>query len=488
MTPAISTTALHPRPTRVRYGVLAALCLVATIAYVQRNSISVAEKTIRAELGLSREQMGQVMSAFMLAYALGQLPSGWLAHIWGTRWALALFALVWSVLAGLLALAVTFAALLVVRFGMGAAQAGVFPCATSSIARWFPATRRGLASGALGSFMSVGSALGALWTGDLLPLIGWQWLFALYALPGIVWAVWFFVWFRDSPAEHRSVNDAELAVIRGAAAKVEPLAKDRAPTPWRALLTSAAMWLICAQQFFRAAAYMFFASWFPTYLQEARGLTLVQAAWMTSLPFWGVVVGGFTGGAISDWILTHTGSRRLSRQGLAIVSMIAAATFTLLTFAVTHPALLAVLFTASAFSAALAAPCGYIITIDMGGKHVTTVFSLMNMAGNLGAMLFPLVIPYLILDRPDWVSPTIATSTLGYLGVPGEGPMLAFPGLIAGRLWNWDAVILTLAGIYFAAAVCWALLNPNGTVFERVKDSEAKLACRDTSSEQPSPP
>src|SRR5262249_37440278 len=125
--------------------------------------------------------------------------------------------------------------------------------------------------------------------------------------------------------------------------KVEAPAKERAPTPWRALLTSAAMWLICVQQFFRAAAYMFFASWFPTYLQEARGLTLLQAAWMTSIPFWGVVVGGFVGGAVSDAILTRTGSRRLSRQGVVIVGMIAAATFTLLTFAVTNPVLLAVL-------------------------------------------------------------------------------------------------------------------------------------------------
>src|SRR5262245_54375238 len=139
------------RPTLVRYGVLAALCLAATIAYVQRNSIGVAERTIRDDLRLSKEQMGQVMSAFLLGYAVCQLPSGWLGHVWGTRRALALFALLWSVLTGLLALAVNFPALLLARFGMGAAQAGVFPCATSSIAQWFPAARRGLPSGALGS-------------------------------------------------------------------------------------------------------------------------------------------------------------------------------------------------------------------------------------------------------------------------------------------------------------------------------------------------
>src|SRR5262249_426313 len=155
-------------------GVLGALCLAATIAYVQRNSIAVAERTIRLDLGLTRAQMGQVMSAFLLTYALFQLPSGALAHRWGTRRALSLFAALWPGLTGLLALAASFPALLLARLGQGAAQAGVFPCSTSSIARWFPLTRRGLASGALGSFMSVGGAVGFILTGALLNYLPWQ--------------------------------------------------------------------------------------------------------------------------------------------------------------------------------------------------------------------------------------------------------------------------------------------------------------------------
>jgi ACS family glucarate transporter-like MFS transporter len=452
----------------VRYGVLAALCLAATIAYIQRNSIAVAERTIRLDLGLTRAQMGQVMSAFLLTYALFQLPSGWLAYRWGTRRALSLFAALWSAVTGLFALAVSFPALLLARLGMGAAQAGVFPCSTSSIARWFPLTRRGLASGALGSFMSVGGAVGFILTGELLEILPWQGLFALYALPGLLWAAWFFWWFRDAPAEHRAVNPGELALIRagGDNPHADTPAKPE-PTPWRALLTSVPMWCICGQQFFRAAAYMFFATWFPTYLQEARGLSREQAAWLSSWPFWGVVAGGFVGGAVSDRILARTGSRWLSRPGVAIVGLIMAAAATLLTFAVADVRLLAVLFTASAFCAALGAPCGYTITIDMGGKHVTTVFSLMNMAGNVGAMLFPAIVPYLIVDQEHWVTPASAAAAVGHLAAPGIEMLQVFPGLIAGRLANWDLAILVLAGTYLAAALSWALLNPNGTVFDR---------------------
>ncbi len=480
------TTLPGARPTLVRYGVLAALCLAATIAYVQRNSIGVAERTMRLELGLTRAEMGHVMSAFLLTYAIFQLPSGWLAHVWGTRRALTLFVLLFSATTGLMGLAASMLALMLARLGMGAAQAGIFPASTSSIAKWFPPTRRAFASGALGSFMSVGGAVGALLTGALLEEgVPWQWLFVLYALPGVLWAAWFYLWFRDTPAEHRSVNPQELALIEGPTpraetqppstaiqagpppAKLEPAAEAPEPTPWGAILTSPAMWWICGQQFFRAAAYMFFATWFPTYLQEQRGLTRAEAAWLTSLPFWGVVVGGLVGGAIADWILVRTGSRRLSRQGLAIFSMAAAASTTGLTFAAESIALVALLFTASAFFAALAGPCGYTITIDMGGRHVTTVFSMMNMAGNIGAMIFPVVVPYLVLERSDWVTPAGAASAVGQLATPALSGVAAMPGLLAARLTSWDLAIVALAGIYLAAGVCWVLLNPNGTIGDR---------------------
>src|SRR5205085_1538468 len=98
---------------------------------------------------------------------------------------------------------------------MGVAQAGIFPCSTASVARWFPAGRWALANGLLGSFMQIGAVVAVLLTGWLLAPLGWRWLFGLYALPGLVWAAWFLVWFRDSPRDHPAVNDAELLLIRG---------------------------------------------------------------------------------------------------------------------------------------------------------------------------------------------------------------------------------------------------------------------------------
>jgi ACS family glucarate transporter-like MFS transporter len=317
---------------------------------------------------------------------------------------------------------------------MGAAQAGIFSCSTSSIAQWFPGTRRAVASGALASFMSVGGAVGAILTGLLLDQISWRWLFFLFALPGVVWAAWFFLWFRDRPQDHRAVSAGELALIRPSAPHPiqDPVDESREPTPWGLIFTSSAMWWICGQQFFRAAGYIFFTSWFATFLKETRGVTTAQAGILNSLPLWGVVLGSLAGGAASDWLLVHTGSRQLSRQGLAVLSQLACALFIFLAYPIENAWLAVLVISAGSFFAAMAGPCAYTVTIDMGGKHIPTVFSMMNMSGNLGAMVFPLLVPWLVR--------------------------------LAG---NWGLVLFVFAGVYLAAGACWLPINPNRTVFDR---------------------
>jgi MFS family permease len=404
------------------------------IAYVHRNCISVAEENIRSDLCLSKEEMGWVMGAFFLTYALGQVPTGWLSHLWGSRRALPFFTAVWSITTQLLVFAAGLPGLLLARLGMGAAQAGLLPAATDTISKWLPPTRRAVASGALASFMSVGSVLAAVLTGVLLQYLSWQTLFMLFAVPGFVWALGFLVWFRDRPQEHRAVNAAEVALIQGGmpapAAGAAPAV--RTATPWGAIVTSAAMWSICGQQFFRAAGYNFFASWFPTFLKESRGVSTAESGLLTSLPLLAVVLGSFLGGVVSDAILVRTGSRRLSRQGVSIASTVTCAVLIVVSYFL-HNALLAVLvISAGAFVASFAAPCAYAITIDMAGEHVAPVFSTMNMSGNLGALAFPVVVPWLI----DWTG-------------------------------GWDAVLFVFAGLYLAAAFFWMLLNPTGTIFDR---------------------
>jgi MFS family permease len=192
------------------------------------------------------------------------------------------------------------------------------------------------------------------------------------------------------------------------------------------------MWCICGQQFFRAAGYMFFTSWFATYLQEARGVTILKSGFLTMLPLLAVVVGSLAGGVISDAVLKRTGSRRLARRGVAIISLGLCAMFTLSAYFFADALAAVLIISAGSFFAAVAGPCSYTITIDMGGEHVPTVNSVMNMTGNFGAMLFPLAVP-----------------------------------LLLGKEQNWNIVLLTFGALYLGSALCWWLLKLDGSVFEQ---------------------
>ena len=126
----------------MRYGVLGILCAAATIAYVQRYAINDLATPISEDLLLDKNQMGSVMSGFFTAYALFQIPAGWLGERWGSRRALSLYAVLWSLLTGLMGFCGNLWSLLVVWSLMGTAQAGLFPCAMIAIRDWLPATRR----------------------------------------------------------------------------------------------------------------------------------------------------------------------------------------------------------------------------------------------------------------------------------------------------------------------------------------------------------
>lgn len=441
-------------PTKTRFIVLAWLCAAAALSYISRNAIAVAESTVRGDLGLTKEQSGWLMSAFFFSYALCQIPTAEFGRSRGTRRALPLFAAVWSVATAVTAFAGGLVGFVVARIVQGVAQAGLFPICTVTVSKWFPKTGRALATGFLGSFMSVGGALCAWLTGVLLEVLdphvapGWNWrlTFLLFAVPGLVWAVGFWKWFRDEPREHNSVNEAEAELIEGSAATAiggalasgpartaatpqRAGAEAGAPTPWLALFSSPALWWICGQQVCRAAGYMFFTSWFATYLQETRGVGIAKSGFLNMLPLLGVVIGGIAGGALSDWLLTRTGSRAVARKFMGAACLFVCGLFIFGSMFIADAFAAVLVISGGSFFAALAGPCGYTITIDMGGPHVATVNATMNMMGNLGAWAFPIAVPWLLT-----------------------------------RFGSWDAVLVVFGACYVAGAAFWLLLKPEGDI------------------------
>jgi MFS family permease len=393
-----------------RYAVLTLLCLGTVVAYVQRSAIAVPARTIEGELGLGPDDMGLVMAVWFWVYAAFQIPAGWVADRLGSKPALILFAVTWSVLTGTVGLATGFVGLLVLWGLMGAAQAGIFPCATKAIGATFPPTGQAFASGMLACSMALGGALSPWLTGRLLGSLTWQDVFALYAVPGLAWAA--------------------LLGLTGPRPDA-PAATVRRPIQWSRLVTDGQMRLLCGQQFLRASAIAFFYTWFPRFLQESKGLSQGESGDLAMWPPLAGMCGGLIGGLISDWLLRRTGNSRLSRQGLACTAMVVCAAVSLAAYYTADAAAVTLLLSIAAFCGLMGGVSGYTIAIQFGGGRVATVFAAMNMCGNVGAGLFPYAV----------------------------GRRVAATG-------NWDFALLLFTGLFAADAILWALLNPKRPLFE----------------------
>lgn len=441
---AVEMTEFVEGGTHVRTQLAGWLAAAAAIAYISRNSITVAESTIRRDLDISEDLMGLIMGpAFFWSYALAQIPGGLAGQRFGTRRCLAIFSALSSAASAMFGIATGTVMLLVGRLAGGIGQAGLFPCSALCVSRWFPRSERALASGSLGAAMSVGGAIGAALTGVLMGWFSWRLIFVLYAIPGLAWSVWFYRWFRERPSDHPRVNDAERALIHGGLVDHDD-SDGRVMNGSVRRRSNASYWtltMICGQQFFRASGYAFFASWFATYLQETRDVSTAGSGWLLTLPLLATVVASLVAGRVSDRLLMRTGSLRLARSGLASVALLFCSLLVFMSWHVDSAALATAVIAAGAFCAAFAGPCAYAVTIDVGGNNVATVFGAMNMVGNFGAGLLPWVVPAFrrFVDQS--------------------------PRLLDGAQGNsWNAVLVLFAVMYLLAAVCWIVMP--------VRDSE----------------
>ncbi len=434
-------------PSSCRFSAVAAFCAVAAVAYLSRNCLGVfaADEYFRAELNASRQQLSDVMSAFFIAYGVFQIPAAWLGQRFGSRIVLTIYATVWSLCTAILGLGGTVGFLTAAMAAIGTAQAGVFPNAARSIADWMPTHRRAVACGFMAAFMSIGGAVASGLTGWLTDFLSWHGIVLVYSTPGLMWAFVFYHWFRDRPEDHPGVTEPELAFIRGESSPILPdkptadlaVDADKGDTPavsestsvnWRGMLTSRALWLINGQQFFRGAGYIFFATWFPTYLRETHGVSVKDAGLLSSLPLLAVVVGCSLGGIVTDWLLERTGNRAISRKLVASLSLAICGVLTVSALWSDGLAPAMTLITAGSFFAAVAGPCSYAQTMDLAGKQIPVVFGMMNMMGNFGAA----------------VCPQLVTRTAASAG--------------------WESVLFLFFGIYTAGAICWALIDTEACI------------------------
>lgn len=417
-TPPASPT---QQPTRARYWVVFFAVTLAILAYIDRVAISQAAPEISRELGFSKEQMGLIFSAFALSYALFEIPGGWMGDWMGPRRVLLRIVLWWSFFTAATGWMWNFTSMWITRFLFGAGEAGCFPNLTKAFTTWLPTHERVRAQGILWSFARWGGAFTPPLFAFLFTHMSWHKVFLIFGLIGLVWGFFFYRWFRDNPADHPSVNAAELALLQGA----EGTAAGHGDVPWGKLVRSRSVWLLWVQYFLISYPWYFYITWLPTWLQEGRGLTMAESARFAIFPLLFGGFGSLLAGFLSKYVALRVGSVDRARRIMGTLGFTGAMTFMLVVIQVKDPFYCMLAMGFASFCNDIVMPGAWGACMDIGGKYAGTVSGSMNMMGNFAGILAP---------------------TIG--------------GIILARFSNdWDIFLYTMAGAYGLGILLWPFIN-----------------------------
>jgi ACS family glucarate transporter-like MFS transporter len=403
---------------KVRLALIFLLFLVSAIAFLDRTNISVAGVEMRQEYGIDQVRLGWVFSAFLIGYALFQVPAGWLAARFGPRRVLTGALVWWGLFTALTALVPPDARhalllLALVRFALGIGESVVYPSGNQLISRWIPIQERGKANG----FIFAGVGAGSGMTPPLITAIilaqGWRASFYVCAIIGLVAGLIWYLVARDTPQRHPAVNAAELAHIEaGLPAVADRL---RGPVPWRAILTSRNVWGLFLSYFaFGYVAWIFF-SWFYIYLAEARHLDLKSSATYSMLPFLCMTLGCLAGGVINDRVASRYGLY-WGRSGLAVVAFLLTGTFLVLGSMADDARLAVVILAGGAGAVYLSQSSFWSVTADIAGPHTGIVSGFMNMGCQIGGAVTSSLTPW-IAAQFGWTAAFMAGAVIVLLGV-----------------------------------------------------------------------
>ena len=404
---AHSPHSTHARPTHVRHVVLGLTVAAYMITYMDRQVLATTRPAIMEELGISLVAMGWVTFAFRMAYALFQVPGGWLGDTIGARRALTMVVSWWSAFTALTALAWSAASMLVIQVFFGLGEAGAFPIATRSLSRWMRPTERGFAQG----ITHAGSRLGGAITPPIValaivPFFGWRAAFYAFGVLGVIWsAVWFY-YYRDTPEQHSGVNQAERELIAGGIKR-----KGTGSVPWRQILSHGNLWVLSVMYFFYNYNLNVYQDWFPTYLRQSKGMTLAQMGIYASLPLTAGVIGDLAGGWFSDSVLRRTGNVNLARRWVAIAGFLLSAAATVPAVLAHDPKVSVACYCVAFFGLEWTVGISWAVTLDIGGDYAGSVSAVMNMLGNIGGAVAATVVTY-TAARYGWNVPFLMTAGL----------------------------------------------------------------------------
>lgn len=410
--------------THARYYVVAFGMALAVLSFLDRVALAQAAPLISKALHLTKTQMGSVFSAFLLSYALFEVPSAWFGDRIGARKGLLRIVTAWSFFTALTGFAWNLVSMFSVQFLFGMGDAGCFPLITKSFRAWLLPAERTRAQAFLWVAARWGAAFTPLVVVGVLHFMSWRGAFVLFGSLATIWLTLFARWYRDDPQDHPALNPEEKRLL----SQIEVNPAHGHSVPWRRLLGSRTVLLLSLQYYFLSFSWYFYVTWLPTYLHEHFQLTLAQGARYAVLPSFFCGVGSLFCGFISPWVLRRTGSIVRTRRLMACTGFFMAGCC--LTLAAHMPTLNTTisLMAAGCFFNDFVIPHAWASCMDIGGRTAaSSVAGVMNLMGNVAG---------------------VSSSMLG--------------GILLERTHgNWNLFIATLGAVYFLGLLCWPFINPS---------------------------
>ena len=375
---------------KYRYRVLGFLGVFAIITFVDRICISIAAKEIQSDLGLSPGEWGWVLGAFVLAYAVFEIPTGAMGDRLGPRRVITRIVLWWSAFTALTGAAIGFWSLVACRFLFGVGEAGAYPNCSAAIVRWFPKVERARAQGFVWMMSKLGAALAPLLVIPLQHAFGWRVSFVVFGLAGVVWALAWYSWFRDTPAAKPGISAAERTELAG----LEPPGRHD-NLPWRQVLSRPNLWWVMLMYHTHCWSAFFFLTWLHIFLENGRGYTKTDLLQLSWIPFVCGAGANLLGGIVSDLLVKRIGlkwgRRAVGMVGHGVTSVFLAAAL------LTDDKHWTVAFLALAYAGSdFMLPVAWAVCLDIGGKHAGAITGAMNTAGQAGSFLTTVLFGHLV--------------------------------------------------------------------------------------------
>jgi ACS family glucarate transporter-like MFS transporter len=412
---------------RVRHRVVGFMLALGAVTYLDRACIATLAPDIRRDLGLSKDEMSWIYSAFAIAYAAFEIPTAWWADRMGTRRVLTRIVAWWSAFTMATAAAWNFSSMLVIRFLFGAGEAGAWPNMARTFSRWIPRSERGTIQGIFFAAAHVTGGLTPLIALAVAGLCGWRWTFVIFGIPGILWAIAWHRWFRDDPEEHPAVSPAELAKI--VAGRDQSSGQHEGWAYWKQLLRHRNTLPLCLMYFPNSFGFYFCITWLPDYLREQHGFDAMRLGFFSGLPLLLSIVADLLGGLTTDAVTRRFGLR-IGRAGVGAASYLVAGSAMFLATTTAHPELAAWCIATAVAASMFTLGASWGTVIDIGGSHTGVVGAAMNTAGQIGSIACPLIVIWL------------------------------------QQHYDWNAPLYLIGALFLVGAIAWGFIHPHRKIFE----------------------